>query len=507
MRVHRSMPKKYFISYSHRDPKSVGLAKDLTQGLKRARADVFVDTALKIGADWGAEIGDKINWCDYLVILISDSVRSSEMVQSEVRLAYQRYKKDGVPKLLPIRVAYSGPLGYELESYLGKLQYRSWDESDGHLGLLQEILDLAGRGEDWGELDSESSYSESSETCEIPAPPEPAVDLRMYAAPGGTQSSSDPFYLERQADKIVKARAQLRSDTLVIKALRQMGKSSLLARYLDGCAKTGKRLALIDLSILTDVEMQDYGRFLSELATLLLHAFEIEGPYPPAITRQAELIRFIEKVVLPAIPDGGVIAFDEVDRVLGRPYQGDFFSMLRVWHNNRAFDPKWDLLSLALVISTEPYLLIDAADRSPFNVTPPVELEGFRYQQCIELNGLYGNTLPEQDVRALFDLLDGHPYLTRLAFYHKVSLSHGLEWVLQHAADRDGPFADHLNSRLLQLSQQPYLLESMRKVVSHGETIDDDHFHRLKGAGLVRRNGTRTVPANRLYAEFFGKVL
>ena len=72
------------------------------------------------------------------------------------------------------------------------------------------------------------------------------------------------------------------------------------------------------------------------------------------------------------------LAFDEVDRVLGRSYQSDFFSMLRLWHNRRA-EPlsAWEDVDLALVIATEPYLLIDSKDRSPFNVATPIEPQAF----------------------------------------------------------------------------------------------------------------------------------
>ena len=73
-------------------------------------------------------------------------------------------------------------------------------------------------------------------------------------------------------------------------------------------------------------------------------------------------MNFIEDAILAHVPEPTTFAFDEVDRILGRPYQCDFFAMLRMWHNNRAQPLSvWESVDLALVIATEPYLLIDAA--------------------------------------------------------------------------------------------------------------------------------------------------
>ena len=44
-----------------------------------------------------------------------------------------------------------------------------------------------------------------------------------------------------------------------------------------------------------------------------------------------------------------------------------------------------------VIISTEPYMLIDRADQSPFNVTPPVELRTFPREALDTLNERYGN--------------------------------------------------------------------------------------------------------------------
>ena len=125
----------------------------------------------------------------------------------------------------------------------------------------------------------------------------------------------------------------------------------------------------------------------------------------------------MERRVLGAISGEVAIVFDEVDRILGRPYQRDFFAMLRGWHNRRSSHPSWEQLNLTLVISTEPYLLIDSADQSPFNVVPPIELKPLSRDQLGELNGLHGSILNGRELDDLYMLIGGQPYLGRLAFY------------------------------------------------------------------------------------------
>ena len=90
------------------------------------------------------------------------------------------------------------------------------------------------------------------------------------------------------------------------------------------------------------------------------------------------------------------------------------------------------------------------------------------------------------------ELLFGHPFLTRLAYYR---LMHpgppDLDALLDDAAEPDGPFGDHLRALLTKLRGYgpEDLLTAMRQVCRHGTIPDDDTFYRLHGAGLVRREG------------------
>jgi hypothetical protein len=262
---------------------------------------------------------------------------------------------------------------------------------------------------------------------------------------------------------------------------------------------------VVDFQSFTDAELDDYATLLTQLAKLLLRGLRLELTTIPEIRTQSELTIFVEDALMAQVKEPLTLAFDEVDRVLGRSYQSDFFSMLRLWHNRRA-EPlsPWDRVDLALVIATEPYLLIDSRDRSPFNVATPIELQLFERASLDALNDRYGGILDRSELDGLHDLLAGHPFLTRLAFYRlSAEASPSFKVLDTTAAEPDGPFGDHLRAMLVLLRQQPGLLAAMRQVIAHGSVPDDEIYYRLHGAGLARKYGQRVNPANLLYARFF----
>jgi len=464
--------------------------------------------------DWPTEIAARIKWCEFFIMLISKDGLNSEMVQTEIRLAYLRNKREGIPKLLPVRVCYFGALDYELDSYLSRIQYTRWESSVDSARLISELLMVIEQprtpeviGAEWSEQEQDPAIA--VDHADDYRRPQPVVDQRVFNAPGGNIKLDDPFYITRTCDVIISQRARQSGETLVIKAPRQMGKSSLLLRYLATSLDHGKRVGLLDFSGFTDVELEIFTNILTEIGTFLMRTFHIQRDGLLQIANQRDLTYFIEDVVLQDVSEPIVLSFDEVDRVMGKSYQRDFFSMLRMWHNKRA-EPRspWVRVDLALVISTEPGLLIDSAERSPFNVTPPVVVDPFTRTQYSELNGRYGSPLSSPELDQLFDLLGGHPYLTRLAFYQLIATNTwAFATMLQSAADDYGPFGDHLRAWLLKLRCHEELLNELRNIVHNGTILHEDIFFRLYGAGLVRRSGGRVHPANLLYHQFFRRVL
>lgn len=499
-------PRRFFISYRRRASDDARLAGLLSEALRGAGHEVFIDIDIPLGTDWSAEITRRIQWCDYLVVLLSEDSVDSEMVQGEIRLARQYRRADGSPFIFPVRLGYEGALDYELTSYIGRLQHIVWKTASDDGRVVEAILTAARTGRGPAEA-ATVPMPEAADTLAGQPRPRPSVDPGALLRPTGTLRPDDPFYITRPSDATVVRLAAHRGDTLVIKGARQVGKSSLLVRYLTACKDSGKQAAYLDFQGMSEAQLADYPGFLQRVVAALLRPFNLPSDPLPPIESGLDATDIIKTRLLDRIEAPVVLAFEEVDRLLGRPWQNDFFGMLRSWHNDRWRDA-WSKVDLALVIATEPYLLVDSAAQSPFNVGEVVELGRFGPAAVAELNDRYGAPLTAQQCRELFELTGGQPYLTRVALYRLVS--EGGAWRdLQAGADGDpGPFADHLKA-LLMLLHRAGLEEAMREVVRRARIPGDDRltFYRLRGAGLVKEENGRPAPANLLYARFFKRVL
>jgi hypothetical protein len=275
-------------------------------------------------------------------------------------------------------------------------------------------------------------------------------------------------------------------------------------RYLTACKENGKTDAYIDFQFLDEDDFATRQSLTEAVASRILDELHL-GSREDETLPSRDFTGFMERRVLGAISGEVAIVFDEVDRIFGRPYQRDFFAMLRGWHNRRASHPNpWEKLSLALVISTEPYLLIDTALQSPFNVGTSLRLEPLSRDQLDLLNEMHDSVIDAGALDDLYKLIGGQPYLSRLAFY-RLNTGPRLTYseLDKAASDPEGPFDEHLRSLLLRLQERPGLLDAIRQAIRYGTTPNDDTYHRLYRAGLIRREGNRAAPTNLLYARFF----
>jgi hypothetical protein len=79
--------------------------------------------------------------------------------------------------------------------------------------------------------------------------------------------------------------------------------------------------------------------------------------------------------------------------------------------------------------------------------------------------------------------------------------------LFETATEDRGPFGDHLRYHLFRLHDKQALIEGLRQVIRHNSCPDDIVFFRLRGAGLVRREGQKELPRCTLYADYFREHL
>lgn len=300
---------------------------------------------------------------------------------------------------------------------------------------------------------------------------------------------------------------------MVIKAPRQMGKSSLLVRTVQAAKQMNKQVVFLDFQLLDKTALASsdlfYQQFCAWISSKLRLPNRVEE-YWQRRRAQGNLLcctHYLEDWVLAERSQPLVLAMDEVETVFGTSFRSEFFGMLRSWYNNRSIEPNWRLIDLVLVTSTEPYLWIENLEQSPFNVAQEIELIDFTAEQVADLNQRHGNPLTQSQTQQMMTLLNGHPYLVRRALYLVASERMTAAQMLETATDERGAFGDHLRYYLFRLNSKPELVAVFLQVIRDQKCTDEQLVFRLQSAGLVRLQGQAVVPRCQLYAAYFQEHL
>jgi serine/threonine protein kinase len=510
-----------FICYKQNTNPDQTLATYLYESLTGQGYRVFIDKTVPTATTWLEQIDQQLKESDFLIVLLSKASADSEMVKSELSRAYEYYKLHGKPNIIPIRVAYEGLLPYTIAAFLEPLQSIVWqNEADNALILKETLNAISGQYQPSQRPAWVSSAFQTSVVSEDGQPisnpetssrPLPAFDprfLKELIVPGGAVKLRDKLYIERSVDPQLKDQIIKWGTTTTIRAPRQTGKTSLLMRGIQYAREQGAHVVFQDFQSFGSDQLASLDLFLEELAESIcdelgLDEETIEEAWEGSRSGAKKLLRFMEKHVLPAFDRPVVLAMDEADSLLQTDFYKDFFGLLRSWHNRRASREVWEKLNLVLVISTEPYLLIDDIHQSPFNVGLHLHLSDFDEMQVRTLNLRHGSPVAEYDIPHLMTLLHGHPYLTRLAMYTMVT--EGVNWAdLNHfAADDYGPFGDHLRHQYWTIHDKPELKNALREVIRSNHCTNETALFRLLQAGLIKGAGNAYTCRCDLYKLYF----
>lgn len=343
-----------------------------------------------------------------------------------------------------------------------------------------------------------------------PPKPDHAMELVRLEKPEGTMSTQSAFYIERASDALVLETIQRPGVTITIKGPRQMGKSSLLIRAKAQATRAGKQVALLDFQLFDKPALTNPDLFFRQFCEWLSDELELDSQvtsyWEMALGNTQRTTCYLQRYLLKELNGPLVLALDEVDRIFDTPFRSDFFSMLRSWHNSRQTNFLWEQLDLVLVTSTEPYQLIEDLNQSPFNVGEVIELVDFNHAQVAELNRRYNSPLSSEELNKLTGLLGGHPYLVRRALYLVATGRITAPALFAEASDERGPFGDHLRNHLFRLYEREELVAGMKQVIQKQQCQDQRVYFRLRGAGLVKREGRSIIPRCKLYADFFRQM-
>jgi hypothetical protein len=500
-----------FISYRHISPDQE-LAQFLADHLLRHSLSVFVDTQLLVGDKWVEEIDQQIRASDFFIALLSaDSIRS-DMVRQEVELAHSLSHVT----ILPVRVAFEGALPYDLASYLNRIQYAIWRSpgddqpiADQILAAINRSADLPNQGQPGKTQSSTASLQALADVTENAGAPLPAADPRLMFDKG-TMKIGSPFYITRAADAQLDQQIQRDGETIVVKGMRQMGKSSLLATAMASAKRRGQKTFYIDFQLVDAKHLQTLDILLDHLAWRLAEEFDTaikpDEVWNNRLGAKASLTKFIERALLAGAASPIQFFLDEADLIFKYDYRDHFFALIRGWHNLRATNENWTRLNLIIAHSTEPYLWIQDINQSPFNVGFPLRLDDFNQAQVATLNDKHNRPLKgDAEIEGLMQLVGGQPYLIRQALYALATDANlSLDQLRKNAASESGPFGDHLRRYNWLLQESKELKNALRQILRDNRCDDERLFQRLRAAGLIRGE-TRQDAKIRcvLYAEYF----
>ncbi|OYD96813.1 molecular chaperone Tir [Nostoc sp. 'Peltigera membranacea cyanobiont' 210A] len=504
---------RVFISYRSQDP-DLSLAQYFYEAIKAAGHEVFMaGESIRLGENWPQRIDTELERCDYFLLLLSPQSATSEMVTEEVRRAkqLQDLRPEHKPVILPIRVNFplSSPLNYDLRGYLSQIQQREWKSPADTQRILQEILSLL--TEDGGSSANRAAIEElpavapAWETQE--SPPLPIAEPEL---PEGQVDLVSEFYIERSPIESRCYEAILKPGSLIrIKAPRQMGKTSLMARILHQASQQDYLSVPLSFQLADGKVFADLDKFLqwfcASVGRRLRLPNKLADYWDVIFGSKDNCTAYFEEYLLPEINQPLALGLDEVDRIFQYPeIAADFFGLLRAWHEDAKNREIWKKLRLVVVHSTEVYIPMNI-NQSPFNVGLPIELPEFNAQQVLNLARRHGLNWSFTQVEQLMAMVGGHPYLVRVALYHIARHDTTLNLLLQTAPTEAGPYSDHLRRHLWNLEQRPELAAAIKKVVANTSPVrlDSIQCFKLLSMGLLQQQGNDVTPRCNLYRQYF----
>ncbi|HEY9800773.1 MAG TPA: AAA-like domain-containing protein [Leptolyngbyaceae cyanobacterium] len=499
---------RVFISYRSQDP-DLSLAQHFYEAIKAAGHEVFMAAeSISLGENWPQRIDRELELCDYFLLLLSPQSATSEMVTEEVRRAkqLQNLRSEHKPSILPIRVNFpwNEPLNYDLRGYLNQIQQREWKSSADTSRILQQVLSLLAGGE---EVEDLTHHSEEKIILLPSAAPMPVAEPEL---PEGQVELASKFYIERPPiesrcyEEIFKPGSLIR-----IKAPRQMGKTSLMARILHQASQQNYLTVPLTFQLADGKVFADLDKFLRWFCASVGRRLRIPNKltdyWDEIFGSKDNCTAYFEEYLLTEINQPLVLGLDKVDCVFDYPkIAADFFGLLRAWHEDGKNREIWKKLRLVVVHSTEVDIPLNI-NQSPFNVGLPIELREFNSQQVLDLAKRHGLNWSLTQVEQLMSMIGGHPYLVRVALYQIARKDITLDSLLETAPTEAGLYGDHLRLHLLKLEEHPELAAAMKKVVAASSPVrlESREWFKLQSMGLLKLQGNDVMPRCNLYRQYF----
>ncbi|NJL36614.1 MAG: hypothetical protein HC879_12135 [Leptolyngbyaceae cyanobacterium SL_5_9] len=335
---------------------------------------------------------------------------------------------------------------------------------------------------------------------------------------GGQIPLDSLLYVERPPVESLCYEAIVQPGALIrIKAPKQMGKTSLMARVLQQAREQNIRTVTLSFQLADTQVFLELDRLLRWLCAIASSQLglpkRISEYWDDIFGSNYNATHYFENYLLKEIDSDLVLALDEVDEVFHYPeITADFLGLLRAWYEKSRYGDGgsvlWQKLRIIIVHSTEVCISLPV-NQSPFNVGLSVELPEFTPKQVQDLSERHGLRWKAGEIEQLMALVGGNPYLIQLALYHLSNEEVTLDELIKTAIAEDGIYGSHLQQQLWRLKRYPELLADLQRVVLSPSPLEVEPIQALKlqNLGVVRVQNQRVSPRCELYARYFKLAL
>lgn len=472
------------------------VAQQLCSQLQAVGQTVFMaGEAVRKSTPWFQQFTGTLERCHCYVLLLSSQAAMSEMMAEEVRQVRERYNAQKQPRIVPIHLEHRAPVNSDLSDYLTGLQSWEW-RSPADVPAIVEAI---------------QNPPTEKDLPVILLADHPSTEPEL---PVGQVPLESTFYIERPPIEAQCYQEILRPGALIrIKAPRQMGKTSLMARILDQARQQSYRTVHLSFQLATSDVLSDVDKLMRWFCLCVNRSLRLPNQlaeyWDDIFDGNYNSTNYFEQYLLAAANSPLVIGLDEVDRVFAYPeIANDFFGLLRAWYEKAKYGDQdsdtWQKLRLIVIHSTEVYIPMNL-NQSPFNVGLSIELPEFTVEQVQNLAQRYHLDWTLDQIEALIRLVGGHPYLVRVAMYHIAHHAIALEHVLEQAATEAGIYSDHLRRHLWNLEQYPELANAFSDVVTAKTPVSLKSIlaFKLRSLGLVTIASNHVTPRCELYQQYF----
>jgi transcriptional regulator with XRE-family HTH domain len=333
--------------------------------------------------------------------------------------------------------------------------------------------------------------------------------------PKGQVPLESSFYIDRQPFELRCQEVIQEPGALIrIKAPKEMGKTSLMARILAKARAQDYLTVTLSLRLADESIFLSLERFLKWFCACVSQSLglpnRLEEQWDEIFGNNYNAISYFEKCILASIDRPLVMALDDIDCIFKhQKIASDFLGLLRAMHEKAKYgdgnSAAWQRLRIIVIHSTEVYIALNS-NQSPFNVGLSVDLPEFTQSQVLDLAQRHQLNWDTSTVDYLMDYVGGHPSLIRQALYsitrNEISLT---ELVVGTSS-----FANHIYGGCLSrlwgyLQQQPVLLSAFSQVIKASEPVQIDSIQGflLKSLGLIHFQDGMGTPSCQLCIQYF----